>query len=79
MQYRKDRYGEDLSLLGYGCMRFTKKGSSIDIDKTEKEINAVIDKYNRTQPPYKRIVKVIIRKEPFIKSTTRKIKRDTVH
>ena len=48
-------------------------------DKTEKEINAVIDKYNRTQPPYKRIVKVIIRKEPFIKSTTRKIKRDTVH
>ncbi|MBR2672285.1 MAG: aldo/keto reductase [Oscillospiraceae bacterium] len=43
MRYRKDRYGEDLSLLGYGCMRFTKKGSSIDMDKTEKEIMAAYD------------------------------------
>lgn len=38
MQYRKDKYGEDISLLGYGCMRFSKKGASIDIDKAEKEI-----------------------------------------
>ena len=38
MQYRKDKKGEPLSVLGYGCMRFTKKGSSIDIDKAEKEI-----------------------------------------
>ena len=40
MQYRKDKYGNDLSMLGYGCMRFTKKGNSIDIDKAEKEIMA---------------------------------------
>ena len=40
MQYRKDKNGNDLSMLGYGCMRFTKKGSSIDIEKTEKEIMA---------------------------------------
>ena len=26
MQYRKDRNGTPLSILGYGCMRFTKKG-----------------------------------------------------
>ena len=32
MQYRKDRYGEPISLLGYGCMRFTKNGNSIDLD-----------------------------------------------
>ncbi|MBO6165374.1 MAG: aldo/keto reductase [Eubacterium sp.] len=40
MQYRKDKYGNDLSMLGYGCMRFTKKGNAIDIDKAEKEIMA---------------------------------------
>ncbi len=26
MQYRKDRKGNELSVLGYGCMRFTKIG-----------------------------------------------------
>ena len=38
MKYRTDRHGDKLSILGYGCMRFTKKGNSIDIDKAEKEI-----------------------------------------
>ena len=38
MKYRKDKYGKDLSVLGYGCMRFTKKGGSIDLDKAEQEI-----------------------------------------
>lgn len=42
MQYRKDRKGNDISVLGYGCMRFTKKGGSIDIDKAEKEVMAAI-------------------------------------
>ena len=37
MQYRKDRKGTDLSILGYGCMRFTKKGSQIDLEKAEAE------------------------------------------
>ena len=40
MQYRRDKYGNELSILGYGCMRFTKKGNRIDIDKAEKEILA---------------------------------------
>ena len=31
MQYRKDKYGNDISALGYGCMRFTKKGNSADL------------------------------------------------
>ena len=43
MQYRKDKYGEEVSILGFGCMRFTKKGNSIDIDKAEKEIMAAFD------------------------------------
>ena len=38
MQYRTDKYGNRLSILGYGCMRFSRKGAGIDIDKTEKEI-----------------------------------------
>ncbi len=38
MQYRKDKHGEDVSVLGFGCMRFSKKGGSIDIDKAEREI-----------------------------------------
>ncbi len=38
MQYRKDKHGEPLSILGYGCMRFSHKGAGIDIDKTEQEI-----------------------------------------
>lgn len=42
MQYRKDKYGNDISVLGFGCMRFTKKGSSIDIDKAEKEVMAAV-------------------------------------
>ena len=42
MQYRKDRYGNPISVLGYGCMRFTTKAGRIDLDKAEKEIMAAI-------------------------------------
>ena len=40
MQYRRDRYGRELSVLGFGCMRFTRKGSVIDQEKAEREIMA---------------------------------------
>ena len=40
MQYRTDRNGNELSMLGFGCMRFTRKGGGIDIDKAEKELLA---------------------------------------
>ena len=40
MQYRKDRNGTELSVLGFGCMRFTRKGNAIDLEKAEKEIMA---------------------------------------
>lgn len=43
MKYRKDRYGSEISQLGFGCMRFTKKGASIDFDKAEKEIMTAIE------------------------------------
>lgn len=38
MNYRKDRYGNDISILGFGCMRFTQNGGKIDMEKAEKEI-----------------------------------------
>ena len=43
MQYRKNKSGEDISLLGYGCMRFTRKGGGIDLNKAEKELRLAID------------------------------------
>lgn len=43
MQYRNDKYGTPISLLGYGCMRFTKKGNAIDIDKAEKELMRALE------------------------------------
>ncbi len=38
MNYREDKYGNKLSVLGYGCMRFTSKMGKLDIDKAEQEI-----------------------------------------
>ena len=38
MLYRKDKYGNEISQLGYGCMRFSRKGAGVDLEKTEKEL-----------------------------------------
>lgn len=38
MKYRKDKTGNEISVLGYGCMRFSRAGAGIDIAKAEKEI-----------------------------------------
>ncbi len=38
MNYRKDKYGNEISVLGYGCMRFTTKDGKIDLEKAEREI-----------------------------------------
>ena len=40
MKYRSDKYGNQISILGYGCMRFTSKGTKLDFEKAEKEILA---------------------------------------
>ena len=40
MNYRKDRYGNDISVLGYGCMRFKRSGGHIDIAEAEKQVMA---------------------------------------
>ena len=38
MIYREDKYGNPISLLGFGCMRFTKKGRNIDVEKAGEEV-----------------------------------------
>ena len=43
MKYRKDKYGNDLSALGYGCLRFPKTKGKIDMEATEKQILQAID------------------------------------
>ena len=43
MQYRKDKYGNSLSALGLGCMRFPRKQGRIDMEKTEKLIRTAIE------------------------------------
>ena len=42
MQYRSDKYGNQLSVLGYGCMRFPQKKGKIDMLLTEKQMMAAI-------------------------------------
>jgi len=42
MHYRKDKYGNDISILGYGCMRFTQNGGKINLAKAEREILAAV-------------------------------------
>ena len=44
MKYRTDKYGNKISVLGYGCMRFTSKGMKLDYDKTEKELLLAYEK-----------------------------------
>ena len=43
MNYRKDRQGRDISILGYGCMRFTRTAGKIDFPKAEAEIMQAIE------------------------------------
>ncbi len=43
MQYRSDKYGNELSILGFGCLRFPQKKGKIDMEQTEQQLMAAID------------------------------------
>ena len=40
MQYRNDKSGAPLSILGYGCMRFSRKGGAIFKEQFAKAAQA---------------------------------------
>lgn len=40
MNYRLDKYGNEISILGFGCMRFPQTLGKIDMKETEQEIMA---------------------------------------
>ena len=43
MNYRKDKYGNELSILGFGCMRFQRKLGKLEYEKAEKQIMDAIN------------------------------------
>ncbi|MBQ2927804.1 MAG: aldo/keto reductase [Oscillospiraceae bacterium] len=43
MNYRLDKYGNPLSILGYGCMRFPRKQGKIDMAVTESLIRLAVE------------------------------------
>ena len=43
MQYRQDKYGNQVSILGFGCMRFQRKLGAIDYEKAERQIMLAIE------------------------------------
>lgn len=43
MNYRKDKYGKELSVLGYGCMRFPRKHGKIDMTATEQLLCSAVE------------------------------------
>ena len=42
MHYRLDKYGKQLSILGFGCMRFPTKAGRICMPETEKQLMLAI-------------------------------------
>lgn len=44
MQYREDKYGNKLSVLGFGCMRFKKKMGRINMEDAERQIMSAYNK-----------------------------------
>ncbi len=47
-------------------------------EKVRAELQAFLDKYNKKQPTYRQITGLVVRKNPFIKNSTKKIKRQEV-
>lgn len=44
-------------------------------EKIQTELQAFLDQYNKNQPTYRQITGLVVRKNPFIRSSTKKIKR----
>ena len=43
MQYRLDKYGNELSVLGFGCLRSPQKNGKIDMEATREQIALAVE------------------------------------
>ena len=54
------------------------EAKALDTEMIRLQLQAFLDEYNKNQPTYRRITGLVIRKNPFIRSTTKKIRRQDV-
>ena len=54
------------------------EAKALDAEAIQAQLQAFLDEYNRNQPTYRRITGLVVRKNPFIRNTTKKIKRQDV-
>ena len=50
----------------------------LDAEAIEKRLRAFLDEYNKKQPTYRQITHLVVRKNPFIRNATKKIRRQDV-
>lgn len=51
------------------------QAKGLDENAIQAELQAFLDEYNKNQPTYRQITGLVVRKNPFIRSSTKKIKR----
>ena len=51
------------------------QAKGLNEEAIQTELQAFLDKYNTNQPTYRQITGLVVRKNPFIRSSTKKIKR----
>ena len=54
------------------------EAKSLDAEAIQTQLQAFLDEYNKNQPTYRRITGLVVRKNPFIRNTTKKIRRQDV-
>ena len=54
------------------------EAKALDTEMIRSQHQEFLDEYNKNQPTYRRITGLVIRKNPFIRSTTKKIRRQDV-
>lgn len=70
----KDEDGGEIGLQAE-IYPFQERIADMDEKAASDFIKGVVDEYNKTMPAHKRIMKVVVRKEPFEKTTSGKIRR----
>lgn len=51
------------------------EAKQLSAEQIQEELQGILDEYNKKQPTYRALTGLVVRKYPFIKSSTRKIRR----